>query len=279
MHLSASYKRATTTWIPFALPLILFALYNANSPLTTPSILKYWTPFPSFLSLLFLLGIGQTYAQAPEDSVRQRIRKDFTPSVLRVGVSLNDLIRTLSNSQDTRYSVQADLALDRYMIVVDYGRSEATLENDPTRPGSDPYSFSSQGSYFRAGVDVNLLKDRERNNYLADENIIFFGLRFARAQIDETLSFETNDLVWGTGTIDQTNNGLGITWAEMTAGVKVSVFRNIYLGYNLRFKFLRTFGEETALVPYQVPGFGRGNRETIFGFDYYLFYRIPFRRR
>ena len=241
--------------------------------------MKYWTLFLNLLVLLLLLGVGQTYAQAPEDSVQQRVRKDFTPSVLRVGVSLNDLIRALSNSQDTRYSVQADLALDRYMIVVDYGRSETTLENDPTRPSSDPYSFSSQGSYFRAGVDVNLLKDRERDNYLADENIIFFGLRFARAQIDETISFETSDPVWGTGTIDQNNNGLGIVWAEMTAGVKVSVFRNIYLGYNLRFKFLRTFGEETALVPYQVPGFGRGNRETTFGFDYYLFYRIPFRRR
>lgn len=279
MLVSASYKRATMIWTPFALPLILFALYNANSPSTTLSILKYWIPFPSLLALLFSLSVEQTYAQVSEDSVQQRVRKDFAPSVLRVGISLNDLVRTLSNSQDTRYSVQADLALDRYMIVVDYGRSETTLENDPTRPGSDPYSFSSQGSYFRAGVDVNLLKDRERDNYLADENIIFFGLRFARAQIDETISFETNDPVWGTGTINQNNNGLGIIWAEMTAGVKVSVFKNIYLGYNLRFKFLRTFSEETALVPYQVPGFGRGSRETTFGFDYYLFYRIPFRRR
>ena len=205
------------------------------------------------------------------------MRKDFSPSVLRVGVSLNDLIRTLSNGQETRYSAQADLALDRYMLVVDYGQSEIALD-DPTQSNGSPYSFSSQGWFFRAGVDVNLLKDRVRDNYLADENVILFGLRFARAQIDETISFETEDSVWGTGRIDQTNSGLGIVWAEMTAGMKVSIFRNVYLGYNLRFKFFRNLGE-TALVPYQIPGYGRGNRETIFGFDYYLFYRIPFRRR
>ena len=65
----------------------------------------------------------------------------------------------------------------------------------------------------------------------------------------------------------------------MTAGVKVEVFRNVFLGYNLRFKFAQGFSEDPSLLPYHIPGFGRSDRAERFGFDYYIFYRIPLKRR
>ena len=233
-----------------------------------------------FLSGWWLLGVGCVYGQdpAPEDTtVRQKT--DYRPSALRVGVALNDILRTVSNGQDTRYSGQADLAFGRFMLVGEYGVVETSQENNPEISSVPAFTYESQGSFFRAGVDVNLLKDRERNTYDAQDDVLLFGLRFGRAQTDDQLEFQTDDPVWGTTTATQENNGLATTWVEMTTGVKVEVVKNVFLGYNLRFKFARNFSDEPTLLPYFIPGFGRSDREERFGFDYSIFYRIPLRRQ
>lgn len=233
------------------------------------------------LSSLCLLVASDGYAQATEaeDTVTLRQRRDFRPSALRVGVTLNDLIRTVSNEQDTRYSVQADLAFGRFMLVGEYGIAETSQQNNPEISDVPAFTYESQGAFFRAGIDVNLLKDRERSTYDAAADIILFGLRFGRAQTDDQLQFETIDPVWGTTMARQENNGLATTWIEMTSGVKVQVIKNVFLGYNLRFKFARGFSGTPSLIPYYIPGFGRSNREERFGFDYSIFYRIPLRHR
>ena len=233
-----------------------------------------------FLASLWLLDVSDVCGQTSvsEDStVRQRV--DYRPSALRIGVALSDIIRTVSNEQDTRYSGQVDVVFGRFMLVGEYGVAETSQENDPETSTSLPFTYESQGSFFRAGVDVNLLKDRERDTYDAKDDVFFFGLRFGRAQTDDQLEFQTNDPVWGLTTATQENNGLVTTWVEMTTGVKVQIVRNIFLGYNLRFKFGRNFSDDPTLIPYYIPGFGRSDREDRFGFDYSIFYRIPLRRR
>ena len=232
------------------------------------------------LGALWFLWVGNSYGQtsASEDStVRQRT--DYRPSALRIGVALNDVIRTVSNGQDTRYSGQADLAFDRFMLVGEYGIAETSQENNPEISNIPAFTYESQGSFFRVGADVNLLKDREQGTYEAKDDVFLFGLRFGRAQTDDRLQFQTVNSVWGTTTATEENNGLVTTWVEMTTGVKVEVFENIFLGYNLRFKFARNFSDEPTLLPYYIPGFGRSNQEERFGFDYFVYYRIPFRRR
>ena len=113
------------------------------------------------------------------------------------GVTLNDLIRTATNAADTRYSFQGDLAFGRFMLVGEYGIANTTQQNNPDRLAS-PYTYNSQGSFLRIGVDVNLLKDREANDYDAAGSILLFGLRFGRAQINDQLSYELTDPLWGT---------------------------------------------------------------------------------
>ncbi len=231
-----------------------------------------------FLGLsALLLGSGVSYAQTEADTTAQKAF-NIRPSGLRIGVTLNDLIRTATNAADTRYSFQGDLAFGRFMLVTEYGVANTQQQNNPDRLAS-PYTYDSQGSFLRVGIDVNLLKDREVNDYDAAGSILLFGLRFGRAQINDQLSYELVDPLWGNSALTQENNGLVATWAEMTAGVKVEVFKNVFLGYNLRFKFAQGFSDQPTLLPYYIPGFGRSDRPERFGFDYSIFYRIPLKRR
>ncbi len=238
--------------------------------------MTYWSKYYGLLVGLLLGCSGAAFGQTEADSV-SRPKTDYRPSSLRIGVSANDLVRTITNNRDARYHGQVDIAFGRFMLVGEYGVAETTLEFNPDRTAL-PFTYEGEGSFFRVGVDVNLLKNRETGRYDVEDGILLFGLRYARASIDDRLQFEEADPFWGTTIITQQNEGLSAGWVEMTAGVKVEIIKNIFLGYNLRFKFARGFSDDPELFPYYIPGFGRSDREEQFGFDYYVFYRFPLRR-
>ncbi len=237
-----------------------------------------------FLFGSILVGLlSVNLAQAQVDDSLDVVGK-YEPLALRVGVSVNNLLRTVVRNNDTQYSFQADAVFGRYMLVAEYGRAELQRSNF----AENPFTYQSQGSFFRFGPDVNLLVNQAKNSFRADGDIIFFGLRFARAQVTDAMTLQTrddtedidgnNNAFWPSQEITTQNSNRGVIWLEMTAGMKVQLYRNIFLGYNLRFKFARNFAGEPSLIPYEIPGFGPGENEESFRFDYYLIYQIPFKK-
>lgn len=239
-----------------------------------------------FFSVLLSLLLTTQYSMAQQqDTVQQKIRNKggFTPSALRVGVAVSDIVNTLTDPQATYYGFQADLPIQQFMISLDYGQAKLNLENNNAEQSNRNFTYSSQGSFFRVGVDVNLLKDRKTDSNDARDDVIFFGLKYAHSQLSDKISFRPatdtiTNIVYNISEVSQSNNNLGTWWLEMNAGVKVEVFKNIFLGYALRYKFFKRFGDKNSLTPYEVPGFGKGDMENAFGFDYYIYYRIPFRK-
>ena len=242
------------------------------------SILKY------FFSILLCCCTSLLWAQqerdtAPTDTVsREKMRLAFLPSAVRVGPAVNALIQSALDREGTYYGLQADMPIGRFMIAAEYGHADLRRSSEPGVPEAEVFSYRSSGDYYKLGVDVNLLLDKEVNSYDARGNIIFFGLKYALAVIDDEVSFQTRDNIWENSSIVQSNENLGVRWLEMNAGVKVGVFKNVFIGYTLRYRFLRRYLDRSSLVPYQVPGFGDGDDESNFGFDYYIYYRIPFRK-
>lgn len=225
-------------------------------------------------------GIAQEQNNA-EQETRQSTKGGFAPSAVRIGVSLSDIATTLTNPQTLYYGFQADLPIRQFMISIDYGQAQLNLENRQTEQTSRNFTYSSQGSFFRAGIDANLLKDRATGSNDAQGDVIFFGLKYAHSRQDDHITFRPStdsitNIIYNISEVDQSNNNLGAWWLEMNAGVKVEIFKNIFLGYALRYKFFRRFGGRNSLIPYRVPGFGKGNQENAFSLDYYIYYRIPF---
>ncbi len=233
-----------------------------------------------FISLLLCscLGVAPCLAQQA-DSVKQKkyYAGGFSPSALRIGVSLNNIIQTFADAQGNYLGFQADLPIRQFMLSFDYGRAAVQLANQQDVLLNRNFAYSSQGSFFRFGIDANLLKDKEKNNNDAYGDVIFFGLKYAHSRIDDALTFTVEDTLYTSATLSQNNNNLGAWWLEMNAGVKIQIVKNIFLGYTLRYKFFRRLAGGSSLIPYEVPGFGRGIRKNGFGFDYYIYYRIPFR--
>lgn len=238
-----------------------------------------------FFSILFCFCIGLLWAQEEQtpseaDTVdREKMEADFLPTALRIGPAINSLIQTGIDNNGTYYGLQADLPIQRFMVSVEYGHADLTRQNEAGVPEQEVFSYSSSGDFYKLGIDANLLRDKQTGDFDARNDVIYFGLKYALSVIDDQVSFRTGDNFWETSSIDQRNENLRVYWIEMNAGMKVEIFRNVFLGYTMRYRFGQRYSNRSSLVPYRIPGFGKGEDETNFGFDYYIFYRIPFKKQ
>ena len=208
-----------------------------------------------------------TVAAAQPDSVKtDSVRNKYVPTNLRIGTDLVALIRSSVKDDFKGWEVNADVDFYRYHLAVDYGSWARTYRTDSA-------DYDNDGRYFRIGADANfLLKDPERN-------IFFIGLRYGRASFRETMKVTNDDPVWGPFEQTYNNNAVTSRWFELASGIKVKIYKFIWLGYTARFKFgLKNNGESEMLV-HDVPGYGRTNKETTWGFNYQVFVTLPLRKQ
>jgi hypothetical protein len=209
------------------------------------------------LTFLFTLPVlAQRQDTIPEN--------DYKPTGIRFGTDVFSLIRSPLDDSFQGWEVSADIDFYRFFLTAEAGHWGRTF----TSPDED---YSNTGTYFRAGVDVNFLKKDP------EKNMFFLGARYATSVFDETLTTQLND-TWNRGASTFTNTATKATWGEVTFGLRVKVWKPIWLGYTARFKFALNTNEEGNLVPHDVPGYGSTYKTTTWGFNYYLLYRIPFRK-
>jgi hypothetical protein len=134
------------------------------------------------------------------------------------------------------------------------------------------YTYNSNGLFARLGMEHNLLKS-------GGDNYIFVGARYGISQF----SYQASDIVvtdeyWGDFSIDSDRQNVLAHWGEAVGGVKVNIFGNVFLGFTARFKLRIAQSNYAQVNPLLIPGFGNPARRNTMGFNYYLYYLIPFKR-
>lgn len=217
------------------------------------------------LSSVFLLLAITAHAQdgkAEFDSLR-RFRK---PTGLRIGTDLIALGKTVFNSPLSGWELNADVDFGRYYLALEYG---TWARKDSLRNGY----YENDGRYIRLGVDINfLLKDPDRN-------MVFIGFRYGRSSFNENLTYITpvDDFGDIQTTISNANATAG--WAEMTAGLRIKIWKPIWMGYTARMKFFPGVTGSPELETFDIPGYGKTAKSVYWGFNYQVFYRIPFQKQ
>lgn len=155
------------------------------------------------------------------------ITKSYIPTGIRLGTDLISLGKIPWSDKFDGWEVNADIDFYRYYLTVEYGSWEKTL-NSATQ------DYSNAGNYFRVGPDINfLLKDPDRNMF-------FIGFRYAQSSFDERLSFVTQDPVFGEINETLHNKGMSAAWGEVTMGLRVKVWKGLWMGYTGRLKVAPT---------------------------------------
>lgn len=224
------------------------------------------------LCLLLLLpfaGSAQTVAvpdslAAPDSSGKKAARKPFERQ-LRFGIDVRRPIEHIFRSDNFGYEFGIDYTFreDLYGVVEGGWGGANYLYPD--------LSYTSRNGFGRIGVDKSLLKRISGSDW----DIAFIGLRYGLSIIRRSEgSYTTTDPLWGTtrGSIPAKN--FTGHWAEITGGLRLELFPRIFVGWNIRGKFLLNQSAFRELAPAYVAGYGRGDKNSVFDFNFWLMYAI-----
>lgn len=234
--------------------------------------MKFTNPFLLSVFLAFLLP-SLLWAQQPASPpLKAEVNKaeeedeetsfSWKPSAARIGLDVSRLVVQVVEPGVRFYEVNGDLQFGRYFLAADFGTGKQLWETD----GLD---YQTSGSYFRLGADVNFIPENKEGN------LLYVGLRYAHSNYTEQLSTTLVDPLFGSLPIALDRQASG-RWLEGVAGMKARVWKQLFLGYTLRYKFGLKTQDTGTYASYAVPGFGKVGEGNAFSFNYHIFYRIPF---
>lgn len=221
-----------------------------------------------FISILFLVLSTPAFAQEVEDegppepvvidSMRQ-LRFGFDVS----RIFFNQLQKDLEKSTSYEFEIDYFLKKDLY-VVGEGGFGSASLTYSDL-------AYDSKNIFFRAGINKSLLTRLAQDDW----DMAFIGLRYGLGFVERgNATYTITDSTWGSvrGTVPATS--FNAHWIELTGGVRVEVAKNIFIGWNIRGKFMLNYRKFQELPPYNIAGYGKGEKNTIFDFNVFLSYAI-----
>lgn len=138
----------------------------------------------------------------------------------------------------------------------------------------DNYFYRNNGVYGRLGVDLNIL----RFEALDDHDLVFVGLRYGFSNFTHEAEQVTYSNYWGDLETSIPENNLNAHWAEVVFGMKGEIFKNLFIGWSFRIKFVMAKTRDEIIEPFIIPGVGRTNIEIPMDFSYGVYYRIPVKK-
>lgn len=190
---------------------------------------------------------------------------------IRFGTDLSKFVLPLFYPETRGYEFLADFQiLDNIFIAGEYGISNIKLDTD-----SYKFNYDLNGNFLKLGLNRNILKHDD----VTKNDLLFVGFRYSFSQFKHKASnIHILDEHWDdvigaeTETISLTCHSI-----DLVAGVKTELFKNIYIGWTIRGMIRLKLKSDNIMSPYFIPGFGKGDKKAAIGFNYSVYYRIPYK--
>jgi len=229
--------------------------------------MKHTLKFIFSLSFFLVSFIGTAQEVKKKDSIAPKTEKFG----IRVGVDLFKLTRSFYEDNYRGIELVGDYRLTKkYFIAAELGNESKTVDELNL-------NFTTEGTYLKAGFDYNAYE-----NWLDMENMIYLGLRYGVSSFSQTLNeyqIYNSDPYFNEGDISYPGEkfeGLSAQWAEVVAGVKAEVFKNVYVGFSMRLNYLISNNKPESFDNLYIPGFNRTyNGKFGAGFNYTVSYFLP----
>lgn len=212
-----------------------------------------------------------SFAQSIAQEKKAEHKTDSTKLLQGIWVEADiaPLVESALFNKDS-YSFQGNIQLNlknKYFPVVELGFAGA----DKTT--ADNIQFKTNGMFGKIGLDIPMMKPKpsstqKNNNFLV-------GLRLGMSPFGYSIYNQTiTDDYWKhTETYNLESISTVKLWFEITAGLRVEVYKNIYMGWTVRNKHQITKTKPGETAPWYIPGYGKGN-SSVWGFSYIIGYRL-----
>jgi len=182
---------------------------------------------------------------------------------VRIGFDLSSAALSFMEGEGIDAGFTADMTWgDDYFIIADAGY----VNHIRTGPG---YELSQDALYTRAGVDYSI--------YSFENDVIATGFRYGFSTYrHKGKNVLVEDDYWGDYRGIMPANNLRSHWIEGVFSLKTELFADVFIGWTLRGKVLLQRGEEENMEEWHIPGYGLSGQSSTLGFNFYIFYRIPF---
>ena len=215
-------------------------------------ILKYI----SSLLLLILLS-----SSLPAQQQGSRVRGP------RIGYDLASLARLYFEPERKIFTISVDYeAWQDIYPVIEFGYQNVGITRDN-------YNYVSNGIFGRAGVDVNILKYEESDLY----DMLYAGLRYGISYMTHQADdiFIKDDYFGDLNGASVVENQINAHWISVVGGIRVELFDNFFMGWSVLANIKLAQTEDLNMVPYNIPGFGKGDKRASVVINYTLAYRFP----
>ncbi len=185
---------------------------------------------------------------------------------LDLGVDVWDPLMRAFGQKYGLFSVSAGLSLhNRFRPILEIG-----LGNASYTPDDGNFTYKGKvAPYFKLGVDYNIL-------YKSDPTYeAFCGVRFGLTPF----SYEITDVMMDSGYWNEEtrfnipSQSVTASYMELVLGIKVKVWRDMALGWTVKYHSLFSDGKPSYGKPWYIPGFGTRGSNWAGAFSVY--YTIP----
>jgi len=237
------------------------------------SILMGWLNNFIIIILLFLLPF---YGQAQENTISSDSPQQYIP--------VND--KEPKTYIFRGYSISADLLSPARSFFSDYWGLEIGSKLNITntyfpsfeigygicdhKDANTLIRYKTSAPYLKIGLDYNMLKNKSQDNRL------FIGIRYGFSNFNFSISGpDIVDPIWKTSEpfsykkINTTSH-----WGEVLTGVHVKIWHNIYMGWNIIYKFHIASNNNDISEPYYIPGFGTKVNNSSWGATYNIVFNL-----
>lgn len=224
-----------------------------------------------FINILFLLLSFTASAQMDDssDAEKPAIKLDSLHQ-LRIGIDVTRPVINYLADDHKSYEFEADYYFKKELyFVAEGGWGEAHITDTNL-------NYDSKNSFFKIGINKCMLARISKKDW----DMAFIGVRYGVGLIQRgKASYTVDDLIWGK--VSGTKEAKNFTghWVEITGGVKVELYKGIYAGWNIRGKFLMNPKAFKELAPAYVAGYGKGDKNSVFDFNFYLSYAIRWKKQ
>ncbi|MGM0375344.1 MAG: DUF6048 family protein [Bacteroidota bacterium] len=197
--------------------------------------------------------------------------EDEEPVGFTVGINLEGPIGKFFDTDKSAFSAVTHINLSPQWFF----RGEAGFENlsfSSANRADRNYAYESNGSFLKVGVLYDFFNVEEAGN----RDNIFAGLHYGFAfQEHGSRRFVIKNGYWNDYQGSVSNYVMNTHWAEISAGPRTELLKNFYMGWTINLRFNLGRQNKDVLVPYYIPGFGRGDNDVNLGFSYVFEYFIP----